>query len=84
VGEHDPGSGQKRFRWLPAPNRGIGREACRQFAGRGHIVVLTAARSADATQAGLAARPRTLRPFAYAASSRTRRAELRSALHGTI
>ena len=31
-------------------NRGIGREVCRQLAGRGHIVVLTA-RSADAAAA---------------------------------
>jgi NAD(P)-dependent dehydrogenase (short-subunit alcohol dehydrogenase family) len=35
-------------------NRGIGREVCRQLAGRGHTVVLTA-RSADAAEAAASA-----------------------------
>jgi hypothetical protein len=46
--------------------------------------VLAAQQAALPAQAGLAARPRTLRLFADAASSRTSLAELRSALGGTI
>src|SRR5580704_17585463 len=40
----------KTISLVTGANRGIGREVCRQLAGRGHTVVLTA-RSADAAAA---------------------------------